>query len=404
MPRSWPLLAVVLLVPPTVPAAAPVPDIDRLRCPRPAEFALVFSSGYAGDKLPADDSGFEKLLVTIRKAGFNVVHCAFSEARLKLCRKHGVKMMVDLLAAEHHVYKEPRKAKALCERLRGDEAVWGYNIWNDPIGKSGPGRQRDIRNVRLWDSTHPAYCGTYRVQGLRHLNNADVIGYYDFHWKRGIDQHFGHLLAFHHQAKATNAWFMSWLSSSSGQAGKGNFNRNLYSANTALACGQKGIIWFLGTELLDLKTMKWTTAGDDIRKVHERIGPAARQLHALGQPESILSTKVTKTPNNSPLPNDLKERLPPGLDKHAIGQGHWLQRVEGEFLLGVFRDSSKRPVVYVVNHNAYAEQPARLKAAGAKSVSRFDRQAGRWKALAVKDGVIEVKLEPAGAELLWFEE
>jgi hypothetical protein len=34
--------------------------------------------------------------------------------------------MVDLLAEQHHVYKSPEKAQALCEKLRNNPTVWGY--------------------------------------------------------------------------------------------------------------------------------------------------------------------------------------------------------------------------------------------------------------------------------------
>src|SRR5438128_2204949 len=82
--------------------------------------------------------------------------------------------------------------------------------------------------------------GTYRTIGIGHIPNADILGYYDFHWKRGIGQHFSHLLTFSNLARENDAGYYSWLSATSGQAGKGNFNRNLYSVNTGMACGLKG--------------------------------------------------------------------------------------------------------------------------------------------------------------------
>ncbi|KPK41761.1 MAG: hypothetical protein AMK72_14940 [Planctomycetes bacterium SM23_25] len=170
---------------------------EPARPPKPAEFANVFSFGYGSDEMPKDDARFDALLARIKAAGFNTIHCTYTGNRLALCRKHGVKMMVDLLAADtgHHVYKTVEIAKALCESLRGNPDLWGYNIWNDEFGKTGLGRLRDLANVRTWDPTHPAYCGTYRTHGMGHLTSADVFGYYDFHWRRGPEAHFPHLMA-----------------------------------------------------------------------------------------------------------------------------------------------------------------------------------------------------------------
>ena len=117
------------------------PDkLDKQRCPKPAEFALVFSYGYAADKMPAEDERFEDLLKKIKDAAFNVIHCPYTEKRLALCQKHDVKMMVDLFVEDHHVYKNPKGAQALCEKLQKNPDVWGYNIWNDPFGKSADGQ------------------------------------------------------------------------------------------------------------------------------------------------------------------------------------------------------------------------------------------------------------------------
>src|SRR5579871_975000 len=104
--------AAVLLVAGADPAGAQG-KAARQRCPRPAEFALVFSFGYGSDRMPAAGADFERLLQALKEGGFNVIHCTYTEARLALCRKHGVKIMVDLLAEPHHVFKNPDRAKAL---------------------------------------------------------------------------------------------------------------------------------------------------------------------------------------------------------------------------------------------------------------------------------------------------
>ena len=129
-------------------------DLDKQRCPKPGKFALVFSFGYGSDTMPQEDARFDELLAKIKDAAFNVVHCTYTEKRLELCKKHGVKINVDLPAPEvHHVYKSPDKERAVCEKLRGNPDVWGYNIWNDRFAKSGEGRRhatyaRALGNVR----------------------------------------------------------------------------------------------------------------------------------------------------------------------------------------------------------------------------------------------------------------
>lgn len=370
--------------------------LEKQRCPRPGEFALVFSFGYAGDQMPKDDARFEKLLEAIRAAGFNTIHCTYTDARLALCKKHGIKMMIDLLAPEHHVYKSPDKTKALCTKLRGEPGVWGYNIWNDTFAKTGPGRRRDINTVRTWDPTHPAYCGTYRTAGMRYLTNADMLGYYDFHWKRGIGQHFPHLLAYSTWANERNACFSTWLSASSGRAGQGNFNRNLYSANTGIACGLKGILWFLATDLMDPKTLAWKPAGADIRKVNLDVLPLARELAKLTGPTTICSTPITKTANNT----NTQETMPPGLEKRGFPMDFPVQPAGGEFIVGRFRGAKGRDVYYIANTNAYAGQDVSLRLNGPRSLQRFDRRAGRWQPLEVRDGAARFALIPGGGELL----
>jgi len=376
------------------------PDIDKQRCPKPSEFALVFSYGYVNDKMPKEDERFEDLLKKIKAADFNVIHCPYTEKRLELCKKVGIKMMVDLLFDEHHVYKNPENAKKLCEKLKNNPDVWGYNIWNDGFGKTVEGRKRDINNVRTWDPTHPAFCGTYRVIGMSKLSNPDIFGYYDFHWKRGTGLHFPHTLAYSNWAKERDAWFYTWLSSTSGLPGKGNYNRNLFSANTGIACGLKGIMWFLADDLINMKTHEWTANGNDIIKVHREIAPLRKELAKLGNPSAIYSTTITKTMNNDPVPDAKKDVFPPGLDGRAFPKDFWLQPEGGEFMLSVSKDEKKRTYVFIANHNAYAEQKVLLRPSIAGPIMIFNRKESAWQHVTAKGGVLTVPLTPGGGELL----
>jgi hypothetical protein len=393
------MLATLILVP-TLLAQPDPAKLEKQRCPKPTEFALVFSHGYVGDKMPKDDASFEDLLKKIKAADFNVIHCPYTDKRLELCKKHGIKMMVDLLFAEHHIYQNPEKAKALCEKLKGNPDVWGYNIWNDNFGKTVEGRKRDINNVRTWDPTHPAFSGTYRANGMNGLTNPDIFGYYDFHWKRGTKYHFPHMLAYSNWAKERDAWFYTWLSATSGLSGKGNYNRSLWSANTGIACGLKGIMWFLGDDLM--KNNEWTENGQDIIKVHREIAPLRKELVKLQNPTAIYTTAITKTMNNDPVPDMKKNVYPVGLESRAFPADFWLQPSRGEFIVGVCQDDQKRDCVFVANNNAYAEQQAVLKFAREGKVEIFNRKESRWQPAELREGAVQITLTPGGGELLRF--
>jgi hypothetical protein len=237
---------------------------------------------------------------------------------------------------------------------------------------------------------------------MSHLVNADILGYYDFHWKRGPDQHFPHLLAYARWARERDAWFYTWLATTSGRAGRGNFNRSLYSANTGIACGLRGILWFLATDLVQPGARGWTEAGRDILRVNQEIGPLSREIVRLGNPVAVYSTPVSKTLNNADLPDGKKQTMPPGLEDHGFPTDFWLQPQGGEFVLGVFKNREGHDAVFVANHNAYAGQDVRLKLARDGKVELFNRREGKWQALETRGGAFEFKLGPAGGELLRF--
>jgi hypothetical protein len=387
-------------------APADPEKLEKFRCPKPTEFASVFSLGYAGDEMPKDDEAFDKLLGTLKGAGFNVVHCAHTDARLRACAKHGIKMMVDLLEPERHVYKAPEAAKALCDRLRGDPAVWGYHIWSDSIGKTTDGRKRDINNVRTWDPTHPAFCGTYRVSGVSRLTNPDAFGYYDYHWKRGRDLHFPHLLRFAAWARERDAVVVRWIEADAGAAGEGNASRSRYTVNTSVACGVKAVIWFLGGQQLNVKTLELTPLGRDAARVNAALVPLRAEIAALGNPVAVYSTEVTRTMNNDPLPGDKKSAMPPGLERAAFPADFWAAPAGGEFVCGVFKHPADKDApdrLFVANHNPYAAQDVVLKLAAPRKVSRFSRTDAKWEPLEVRDARVSFTLGAGGGELLKVE-
>ena len=116
--------------------------------PAPKEFAFVLSDGYGeADHYSNDPKIFENLLVNMRKSGFNTIHCIYRDWRLDLCKKHDVKMMIDVLAwkegAEVDIRRPEQRAgvKKICEAVRGKDAVWGYNLWNETLSYFGKDRK-----------------------------------------------------------------------------------------------------------------------------------------------------------------------------------------------------------------------------------------------------------------------
>ena len=142
--------------------------------PAPKEFAFVLSNGYGeGDHFSNDPKVFENLLSNMRKSGFNTIHCVFRDWRVELCRKHNVKMMIDVLAWKEGGGTDIRKpdqrdvVKKICAKVRGDDAVWGYNLWNEKLPDFGnpDGLNIDayITMLKEWDPTHPVWMGTRTV-------------------------------------------------------------------------------------------------------------------------------------------------------------------------------------------------------------------------------------------------
>ena len=175
---------------------------------KPRDFAIVFNMGYAGDHLPKDAEAYEKMLVSLKEAHFNVVLGQYEPWRLELCKKHGMKLFVDLLCDPHHVYKNVDGARKLCESLRGHDSVYAYHAWSDNIvkGQMVAGRTRDVKNVHEWDPTHPVYVGTKTMSGISGVEGDDIFGYYDFHWKRG--GHFAYLGKAFNRARDRNLPFL----------------------------------------------------------------------------------------------------------------------------------------------------------------------------------------------------
>ncbi len=377
-------------------AAVSLAEETENRPQRPNRFGIVYIMGYAGDHFPQDKSEFETLIKSVQAADYNVVLCQYTDWRAEICEKYGVQIMVDLLTPDHHVYKNVDGAKRLCTKLRDSDVVYAYHIWSDRIGGTAAGRTRDANNVRTWDPNHPVYVGSYNGRALADITSADLIGFYDFHWRRG--GLWRHLLRVNNAAKQHNAGFLRYAQGDPGLIGKGNFNRVSYTISVSLAFGMKGYMYHHTGGEIDKNTWQWTQHGQDLARVNAEVAPLGPEVIKLGNPVAVYSTPLTRTAKDDPIESD-KPYIPSELS--APPEDFWLQVRAGEAIYGVFQDRQKCDAIVFANHNAYQAQQMELRmAAKPEKMEHFDRRTSTWKALPLQDGVLTFTLRPAGAELL----
>ena len=345
---------------------------------------------------------FENLLVNMKKAGFNTIYCVHRDWRVDLCRKHGIKMMVDVLAWKEGVETDIRRneqqrarVKQICEKSRGDDAIWGYNIWNETLSYFGhpDGKSIDdyIWMLKRWDPTHPVWMGTYRVSYANGpKSKPGVHAYYDYAWQRGFVWHFADL-----------KWYSNYVPGQKGVIGQwemgSDYHRNSYKLNTSIPFGMKVVIWFIGGPFDAKGDIDPKHRFYHLVKIGQEMSPLYKELGKFGMPEAVYSTTTTKSETNQPKT--------PGLPWNLRGfpEKYWLRIVEGEVLCGFFRYANGDDAIYVANHNAFADQQVHvaLQGDGVKksTLEIFDRAAGQWKKL--DKGTFS--LRAAGGELLRVE-
>ncbi len=388
----WLALGLIALQAPLAQPGEPAP-------PRtPDEFAIVFIAGYAADHLPQDPAQFEAVVKACKEAHYNVILAKYTDQRAEICRKHGVKLMVDMLVDDHHVYRNPEGARALAERLRDSDVVYAYHLWSDRVGGTVAGRNRDIANMRQWDPNHPTYVGDYRAAAIGRLEQPDLIGFYDFHWSRGgLYPHLNRAMA---AAKRHNVPLLKYLDPTPGQPGGGNYNRVLFTVSQSAVFGLRGYMpHYRGNAHLNLDTAEWGVVGEDLKRVNAYMAPLGPELMKLGNPLAVYSTPCTRDARDRPID---PPAVPPGL--HAVPDDFWAAISKGEVLVGEYRypadDGAK--ALLLANHNAYQPQAVEFTlAAGAGSrVWLFDRAAGRWAELDRTEDAWRLAIPPAGLELV----
>jgi hypothetical protein len=384
-------------------------DEKKTAPPAPKEFLYALSPGYGeGDKFSTDPKVFENLLVNMKKSGFNGIHCIYRDWRVELCRKHGVKMMIDVLAWKEGGETDIRrpaqreKLKKICEKVRNDDAVWGYNLWNETLSFFGnpDGKNIDeyIAMLKEWDPTHPIWVGTRTVSYANAFKEKPGIhGYYDYPWQRGFVHHFADL-----------QWYFKYVPSQDGYIGRweqgSNYNWNSMSLNTSIAFGTKVTIWFIGGPFdaegnIDEKHRfhHLVKIGQETQKLYPEIGK-------IGRPSAVYSTPTTKTHDNKDR-DRTKDKNEAPWNLPEFPKDFWFKITGGEVLAGFFTYPIGEDAVYIANHNAFAKQDVAFslaaKSSDAKtSVELLDRETGKWKKLDAKDGVFGFELRPGGGELL----
>jgi len=386
----------------TVGAGEPPPQTKAP--PHPTEFAFTLNNGYGqGMKFPTDPAAFENLLVNMKRAGFNTIYCVYTDWRLQLCEKHGVKMMIDVLAWHADAQTDIRRneaqraaVEAICRKVRGNDAVWGYNLWNEKLSFFGypDGKSIDeyVLMLKRWDPTHPIWMGTYQViYANAPKSKPGVHGYYDYHWQRGFHWHFAALQWYRNYVPSQDGVFGRWMLGS-------DYNRNSYTLNTSIPFGLKTVIWFIGGPFDAEGNIDPKHRFHHLVRIGREMHPLYGEIAKIGMPTAVYSTPTTKTHENQDKETDVPWRLTP------FPEDHWLRVTRGEAVVGFFEYADGTDAVYVANHNAFAAQemaavvdgPGTDKAA----VESFNRQTGQWETMAKKDGAYAFPLRAAGGELL----
>jgi len=403
--RGLAVLGALFLSAPVCPAqvVAP-PSTPNRRLPR--AYLAIFMNGYGSDTLPREPAQFEKLLQVLKNEGhFNAVLCQYSPEREELCRKHGLFMVVDLLAVPH-VYEAPQDCEALLKKLQGSATVGAYHLWSDRFGKTGAGRARDIDNIHKWDPNHGAFSGTHDGAGLSSLARATFVSNYDFHWKRGPHKNFVNLLGQWSVARPHDGRLGRYCTTDAGLPGKGNYNRLLHTQTTSIACGLRAAMWHIGSRIMNMGSFQFNPYGKDLAEVNAFIAPMREEIAKIGLPYAIHSTPWTKDNNNRDVEAPAGGKaLPPGLERNGFPADFWLQPLSGEFVMGLSKyDYSDKDVVFITNHNAYAGQDVRIRLARSGARPRlFNRATGKHEDLRLSEGVFSLELDPAGGAIVLFE-
>lgn len=393
------------------------------RPPLPTEFAVVLNNGYGrADDYPKTVEKFEQLLISMTNSGYNTLYAPYKEWRAPLMRKHGVKMMIDILAwgddaqcdiRDPRMWQRPR-VKEICERVRNDRAVWGYNMFNDPIHdyfKAGGDMNAHISYLKLWDGTHPMWVGTKYTHSLGWIGGSPgVIAWYDYHWQRGFAFHYNHCRALAFMNEERDCYMGRWEYVC-------GVNQLLYTAHQSMAWGLKTMIWFIGWSW-DSRAQRWNPnhpfcqASRQLQPLYQELGKIGRPIAHKDEKGAIKLLEVFSTPEMDPATQAPKVDPKTGHIKIVGGwtpfpSNHWAQIKSGSVVAGFFKYPNADDAIFIANHDAGKPQEVVIDFSNRKKtdrssfgVSLFDKPTRTWKELPLKNNSAEIKLAPAGGELV----
>jgi hypothetical protein len=394
--------------PPEAPTGADKGTPEKIDAPPalPKDFAYTFSMPYGqADEFPRDEKEFDRMLGLLKSAGYNTVHCPYEPWRVPLFKKHGMKMMIDVLAWKPPIEADIRrpsqrpKVKAMCLKIKGSDAIWGYNLWNERLDWCGNFKFLDgwVRMIRTWDPTHPIWVGTYRYLYCEHFpTHQGVCAWYDYHWSRGFGWNL-HMLNFYRKIAAKRRSVMGkWMLIH-------DYNRNLYTLNTSIAHGVKVVLWFIGGPYAPREkdlSKRWSEKSHLVR-IGRHMQPLYKLIGEIGLPENVYATPTRRRA-------DTNKDKKPGMEANTtpFPKDYWLQFSQGEVLAGIFKHPDGSQIAYVCNQNAWAWQGAVMDVRQEKGkeivVSRFNRKTAKWDALGARE-IVNFALAPADAAVFRFE-
>ncbi len=331
-----------------------------------------------------------ELARAVADAGFNTVMCGPDQ--LDLCHEHGLRVIVKGVTPED------------ARRLRDHPAVWGWFVEDEP--KEPPSVADEVAAFHEADPTHPAYVNLMAWQDLSAYIAAvqpRVLSYDYYQWWWNEAHHFSRLEVHRRAALEAGIPLICWIEGSSdprwewGEKGQtrlfDNPDKLRHSVYTALAYGVKGIQWF--NDYVVFRHAAGRRMLPELRPAGEDVAALNREVATLGP--QLLGLRSTAVYHAPPLPTGTR----------AAPDGHWLQPIGGDWVVGHFVDETEREHAMVVNRDYERQRMMIVRvAADHLPVERFDLTRATWVPCPAVDGLdvrlVRLPLRPGEGALLRF--